>query len=97
MQKLDDYCILTEEPQGKGLDTVVMEFFEKNPEYELLGGPYIHNGLACQAVVRYIETVNSCDSYYKLAKETYEWMRSRKKSVDDIWGDEPNEFEGKEL
>ena len=53
MQKLDDYCILMEEPR-KGLDTVVMEFFEKHPDYALLGGPYVHNGLACQAVVRYV-------------------------------------------
>lgn len=61
MYKLDDYCILTEEPQGKGLDTVVMEFFEKHPEYSFLGGPFVYNGLACQAVVRYIETMETYD------------------------------------
>ena len=105
MRKVVDYRILTEfrDPADrrrlvKALQFVVMEFLKKNPEYELIGGPYVNNnGLECQAVVRYVETVNSCDSYYKLAKETYEWLRSIKKSVDDIWGDEPNEFEGKEL
>ena len=97
MYKLDDYCILMEEPHGNGLETVVMEFFEKHPEYALLGGPYVYHGLACQVVVRYTETINSCNSCHKMVKEIYDWMRSSKKSVDDIWGDEPNEFEGKEL